>query len=55
MSPNTIPNLIKYCVITSTVSIVLIAFSLIPISRKAAYWDPCLDKTINWFNEKDND
>ena len=55
MSPNTIPNLIKYCVIKSTVLIVLIAFSLFPISRKGAYSDPCLDKTVNWFNEKDND
>ena len=54
MSPNTNPNIIKYCVITSTAAIVLIAISLIPVSRKAAYWNRCLDKTVRWFNEKEN-
>ena len=49
------PNFIKYSVITSTASIVLIAISLIPVSRKAAYWNRCLDKTVRWFNEKEND
>ena len=47
-------NIIKYCIITSTASIVLIAISLIPISRKAAYWNGCLDKTVSWINEKEN-
>ena len=55
MSPNKSPNIIKYCVITSTAAIVLISISLIPISRKAAYWNRCLDKTVSWFNKKDND
>ena len=55
MSPNKSSNIIKYCVITSTFAIVIIAFTLIPISRKAAYWNRCLDKTVRWFNEKDND
>ena len=55
MSPNSSPNTVKYCVITSTAAIVLIAISLIPISRKAAYWNRCLDKTISWINNKDND
>ena len=54
MSPNRSPNIIKYCVITSTTALVLIAISLIPISRKAAYWNRCLDKTVSWFNEKEN-
>tara|TARA_B100001093_G_scaffold42546_1_gene36157 strand:- start:1935 stop:2189 length:255 start_codon:yes stop_codon:yes gene_type:complete len=54
MSPNKSPNIIKYCVITSTAAIVLIAISLIPISRKAAYWNRCLDKTASWLNEKEN-
>ena len=49
------PNIIKYCVITSTAAIVLIAVSLIPVSRKAAYWNRCLDKTIRWINENEKD
>ena len=32
--------------------IVLIAFSLIPISRKTSYWNRCLDKTVRWIKEK---
>ena len=55
MSPNKISNVIKYCAITSTAAIVLIAFSLIPVSRKALYWNSCLNKTVGWFNEKGND
>ena len=55
MSSKKSPNVIKYCVITSTVALVLIAISLIPVSRKAAYWNRCLDKTLRWFNEKEND
>ena len=49
------PNIIKYCVITSTAAIVLIAASLIPVSRKAAYWNRCLDNTVRWINEKEKD
>ena len=55
MSPNKSPNIVKYCVITSTAAIVLIAISLIPVSRKAFYWNSCLDKTVSWINEKEND
>ena len=55
MSPNKSPNIIKYCLITSTITIVLIAISLIPISRKAAYWNRCLDQTVRWINEKEKD
>ena len=53
MSLNKSPNIIKYCVITSTAAIVLIAVSLIPISRKAAYWNRCLDRTVGWINENE--
>ena len=49
------PNIIKYSVITSTAAIVLIAISLIPVSRKASYWNQCLDKTLHWINEKEKD
>ena len=55
MSSKKSPNVIKYCVITSTVALVLIAISLIPVSRNASYWNLCLNKTLRWFNEKDND
>ena len=55
MSPKKSPKLIKYCVVTSTAAIVFIAISLIPISRKAAYWNRCLNKTVGWINEKEID
>ena len=55
MSTHNSPNIIKYCVITSTAAIVLIAVSLIPVSRKAAYWNRCLDKTVRWINENETD
>ena len=55
MSLHNSPNIIKYCVITSTAAIVLIAVSLIPVSRKAAYWNRCLDKTVSWINENAKD
>ena len=55
MSSNKSLNVTKYCVITSTVALVLIAISLIPISRNAIYWNRCLNKTLRWFNEKEND
>ena len=55
MSLHNSPNIIKYCVITSTAAIVLIAISLIPVSRKAAYWNRCLDKTVRWINENETD
>tara|TARA_Y100001968_G_scaffold246566_1_gene230833 strand:+ start:447 stop:686 length:240 start_codon:yes stop_codon:yes gene_type:complete len=28
-----------------------IAIELIPVSRKAAYWNRCLDSTVSWINE----
>ena len=55
MTINKGPNLIKYCVITSTAAIVLIAISLVPVSRKAAYWNRCLQKTVSLLNSKGYD
>ena len=55
MSPHKSPNIIKYCVITSTAALVLIAISLIPISRKATYWNRCLDKTVRLLNNSEDD
>ena len=49
------PNIIKYCVITSTAAIILIVVYLIPVSRKAAYWNRCIDNTVRWINEKEKD
>ena len=55
MSPNKNPNIIKYCVITSTVAIVLIMISLFPISKRSFYWNRCFEQTLLWINEKEND
>tara|TARA_Y100000991_G_C21843856_1_gene293544 strand:- start:153 stop:407 length:255 start_codon:yes stop_codon:yes gene_type:complete len=55
MSSNKSLNITKYCVITSTLALIFIAISLIPVSRNAAYWNLCLNKTLRWFNEKEND
>ena len=55
MSTNKSPNIIKYCVITSTVSIVLIFISLIPVSKKAFYWNQCFKKTFQWFDKNDTE
>ena len=55
MTPNKSPKIIKYCVITSTAALVLITIFLIPISRKASYWNRCLDKRVSWINEKEKD
>ena len=54
MSTHKSPNIIKYCVITSTVSIVLIMISIIPISKRSFYWNRCFHQTIRWINEKEN-
>ena len=53
MSPNKGPKVIKYCVITSTTAIVLIFFSLIPVSKKAIYWNQCFKKTFQWIDENE--
>ena len=55
MSPNKGPKVIKYCVITSTTALVLILISLIPVSKKAFYWNRCFQQTIRWINEKEKD
>ena len=55
MSPNKGSKVIKYCVITSTTAIVLIFISLIPISKKALYWNQCLKKTTQWIDKKEKE
>ena len=51
MSPHKNPNIIKYCVITSSTAICLILISLIPVSKKAFYWNQCLKKTYQWIDK----
>ena len=53
MSPNKGPKIIKYCVITSTTALVLIFISLMPISRKALYWNKCFKKTFQWIDKNE--
>jgi len=47
------PNVMKYCLITSTTAIVLIFISLIPISKKASYWNQCFKKTYQWIDKNE--
>ena len=53
MSPNKNQNIIKYCIITSSTSIVLIFISLIPISKKSFYWNQCFKKTYQWIDKNE--
>ena len=53
MTKNKSSKFFKYCLITSTTAVVAIAISLIPISKKAAYWNRCLKKTVTWIEEKE--
>ena len=55
MSTHKSKNIIKNSVIKLIAAIVLIAISLIPISRKSAYWNRLLHKTLHWIKEKEND
>tara|TARA_A100001035_G_scaffold235515_1_gene199041 strand:- start:77 stop:340 length:264 start_codon:yes stop_codon:yes gene_type:complete len=55
MSPNKGLKVIKYCVITSTTAIVLIFIALIPISKKAFYWNQCFKKTTQWIDKKEEE
>ena len=53
MSSNKSPNIIKYCLITSTTAIVLIFISLIPVSKRSFYWNQCFKKTFQWIDTKE--
>ena len=55
MSPNKGPKVMKYCVIISTFALILIAISIIPISKRALLWNRCLDQTLSWINERSKD
>ena len=47
------PNIIKFCVVLSTASLVFIAINTIPISRRALYWNRCFRNTLRWINENE--
>ena len=51
MSPNKSSNMIKFCIVTSTTSIFLIFISLIPVSKRAFYWNQCFKKTNQWIDK----
>ena len=53
MSPNKGPKVITYCVIISTTALVLIFISLIPVSKKAFYWNKCFKKTFQWIDKNE--
>ena len=55
MSIQKSPKFIKYCIITSTTSIVFIAISLIPLSKKSFYWNRCFSQTVKWIKENEMD
>ncbi len=55
MSSDNSPKIIKYSLITSTTAIVLIFISLIPISKKAFYWNQCFKKTFQWIDKYDTE
>ena len=51
MASNKVSKVIKFCIITSTTTIILLFISLIPVSKKAFYWNQCLKKTYEWLDE----
>ena len=53
MATNKSPNIIKFGVITSTTTIVLIFLSMIPVSKKAFYWNQCFKKTYQWIDKNE--
>ena len=55
MSPNKSLNMIKFCIVTSTTSIVLILISLIPVSKNAFYWNQCFKKTYQWIQKNERE
>ena len=51
MASNKVSKVIKFCIITSTTTIILLFISLIPVSKKAFYWNQCLKKTYQWIDK----
>ena len=53
MSFNESTNMIKFFIVTSTTALVLIFISLIPVSKKAFYWNQCFKKTNQWIDKNE--
>ena len=53
MSVQKSSKFIKYCIITSTTVIVFIFISLIPLSKKAFYWNRCFNQTVRWIEQNE--
>ena len=53
MSFNKVPNIIQFCLITSSTALVLILISLIPVSKKALHWNQCFKKTYKWVDKNE--
>ena len=53
MASQKTPNFFKYCLITSSSAILFIFISLIPLSKKAFYWNQCFKKTFQWIDKNE--
>ena len=51
MSSSKPSKVIKYCIFTSTTTIILLFISLIPVSKNAFYWNQCFKKTYQWLDK----
>ena len=49
------PNIIKFCIFLSTTSLVFISITMIPVAKRALYWNNCLNNTVRWINENEKD
>ena len=55
MSQKKDSNLMKFCIIASTTVLISIAIGIIPISKKARYWNSCIKNTVLWIDENKTD
>ena len=53
MTPKKGSNIIKYCILTSTTSLVFISISMIPVAKKSLLWNRCINNTVRWINDKE--
>ena len=47
-------NVIKISAVTTASALVLILLSIIPISKRAFYWNSCINNTLGWLNKNEN-
>ena len=48
-------KLLDILLVTSSLGIILIGVSLIPIAKNAFYWNKCFSTTYNWLNEEEKE